>query len=335
MLPRSRAAACGLALLALLVLPTVAPAADGCALSDVPLVGRACAVPGGYRVLLADGTWIFTHGPDPPPTELLSYPLSPAPDIAGTLAVCAATPAEPQGVIVYANPSDRADRFATMKPQIQAMWQDAAARMYYTGVERGIGARYRMACEGTGALNGLPSVASVHLAAPVSGTSFGSVVNDLEAAGFNLPTNKYWVWVDLGYGAGGIGNIWGCEVLACPLQNVGPLYGVTWGHTGYYGSLVMMHENGHNLGAVQLGAPNTSGAFHCNDGLDIMCYADGGKNSAYDPTVCSGNPPPGPPGARWDCNGDDYFNPLPAPGSYLSLHWNLASPANLYVVVAP
>jgi hypothetical protein len=28
--------------------------------------------------------------------------------------------------------------------------------------------------------------------------------------------------------------------------------------------------------------------------------------------------------SRIDCNFDDYFNPLPAPGSYLDTHWNTA-----------
>ncbi len=74
-----------------------------------------------------------------------------------------------------------------------------------------------------------------------------------------------------------------------------------------------LHEVGHTLGAVQLDSPNTTGAHHCNDGLDIMCYADAGPDSAYDPGVC---------GAQvFDCNNDDYFAANPT--GYLASHWNL------------
>src|SRR5690606_38183844 len=82
------------------------------------------------------------------------------------------------------------------------------------------------------------------------------------------------------------------------------------------------HELSHNLGAVQDTAPNATGFFHCTDQYDVMCYDDGtipkGKKMAV---VC--------PGREWadllDCGGDDYFNPSPKPGSYLSNHWNIAN----------
>lgn len=85
---------------------------------------------------------------------------------------------------------------------------------------------------------------------------------------------------------------------------------------------VVMHENGHNLGAVQLSAPNDSGRWHCNDGLDIMCYVDGGpqqcttggflcENTCFDLM-------------HYDCGHNDYFRPNPTAGSYLDTHWNIA-----------
>jgi len=89
------------------------------------------------------------------------------------------------------------------------------------------------------------------------------------------------------------------------------------------GANVLAHENGHNLGAVVTTAPNTSGDAHCNDGLDVMCYADGGPFSQYDPTVCAR--------LHFDCGHDDYFHPDPSPGSYLGRFWNLASPFNRFV----
>lgn len=82
----------------------------------------------------------------------------------------------------------------------------------------------------------------------------------------------------------------------------------------------LLHEITHNMGAVQLGAPNSSGDYHCNDGQDIMCYADKGSRSNYNDSVCpegSGLLP-----EAYDCNQDDYFSPSPAPGSWLALNWN-------------
>jgi len=307
--------------------------AAGCPVVDQPLLGRSCEVPGGFRVFLADGSWVFTHGLDPPPDGAFAYDLPLAPTAAGTTAACAVTDDEPQGSIVYAVPSDRADRFTTMRPQIQAMWQDAAARLWYTGLERGTAMRYRMHCDLLQAPFGLPSVAGIRLSTTTAQTNLGTVISDLQAAGLNHPFTKYWTWVDVGFFGGGVGTMAiDDQPYVINHNNIGgAAYAATWGHTGSSGAQVMMHEDGHNLGAVQLSAPHTSGGLHCNDGWDIMCYADGGPSSNYNPNVCSQNPPPGPPGPRFDCNGDDYFNPNPPQGSYLASHWNLGSIHNIYL----
>jgi hypothetical protein len=63
---------------------------------------------------------------------------------------------------------------------------------------------------------------------------------------------------------------------------------------------------------------NLSGAFHCLDEWDVICYDDDGSGGRSTYVACN------TPGAQyWDCNKDDYFNPTPAPGSYLASHWNL------------
>lgn len=86
---------------------------------------------------------------------------------------------------------------------------------------------------------------------------------------------------------------------------------------------VTVHEMAHTIGAVQLGAPHSTGAYHCNDEQDLMCYNDGGPKGSMQTQSC-----PSLDGSlgfysEFDCNGDDYFNPNPAPGSYLASHWNL------------
>lgn len=92
---------------------------------------------------------------------------------------------------------------------------------------------------------------------------------------------------------------------------------------------VALHEVMHTLGAVQLGAPNSSGGGHCTDEWDIMCYADGTPSNPLDGSglafPCAG----GPSAEQLDCGGEDYFNPGPAPGSWLAGHWNVAGSAFL------
>lgn len=68
-----------------------------------------------------------------------------------------------------------------------------------------------------------------------------------------------------------------------------------------------LHEMLHNFGAVPRDAPNryTYRGGHCKEGRDIMCY--GPEN---DTSFC--------PERTWvDCNGQDYFNPTPVPGTWL------------------
>lgn len=91
--------------------------------------------------------------------------------------------------------------------------------------------------------------------------------------------------------------------------------------------MVIAHEVMHNLGGVQLSAPNSSGGWHCIDERDVMCYSD----SPYHPALvnrCTTG--------VWattnlfDCNHDDYFSTA-APGcSYLGQHWNTSASSFLH-----
>lgn len=89
---------------------------------------------------------------------------------------------------------------------------------------------------------------------------------------------------------------------------------------------LVLHEVSHTLGAVQSGAPNTTGSGHCRDAIDVMCYSDGGaKGKVF--SACRALD--GVISEHFDCNQDDYFNPAPAPGSYLAGHWNVYDSAFL------
>jgi hypothetical protein len=111
---------------------------------------------------------------------------------------------------------------------------------------------------------------------------------------------------------------------AAPVQKVLEITAQCWSPTA------MTHELVHALGAISTNAPNTSGAGHCNDGPDIMCYNDGGP-TATQRKVCTATVYR----ARLlDCNGDDYFNTAPLAGTYLATHWNTASSPWLNVTSA-
>jgi hypothetical protein len=87
---------------------------------------------------------------------------------------------------------------------------------------------------------------------------------------------------------------------------------------------VVAHELVHTLGAVSSISPNASAHGHCLDGHDLMCYSDAPNLNV---TV---NCPITQSIFTLDCNGDDYFSLNPAPGSYLSTHWNSANNIFLY-----
>jgi hypothetical protein len=84
----------------------------------------------------------------------------------------------------------------------------------------------------------------------------------------------------------------------------------------------------HNLGAVQWGAPHSTEPpgqslpqyGHCWQGADVMCYVEDSGASHQMRIDCAALPGAIP--ESYDCGRDDYFNPAPAPGSYLATHWN-------------
>lgn len=64
----------------------------------------------------------------------------------------------------------------------------------------------------------------------------------------------------------------------------------------------VLHELLHTFGAVPSDAPNSTGANHCTDGVDVMCYDDGGPRGGEYHEPCSD------PAEVVDCNRDDYFD---------------------------
>jgi hypothetical protein len=149
--------------------------------------------------------------------------------------------------------------------------------------------------------------------------------NAVAAAGYNRTDRKYLMWTESAAYCG--------IATTYPDVRAGQDNYANTGYTGYarvdtpcwgqsaatnQGYSVEAHELLHTLGAVQAGAPHGTLNGHCTDQADLMCYSDAPGVSMM--RVC-----PKVLGDLADCNGDDYFSTLPAAGSWLATHWNVAS----------
>ena len=227
-------------------------------------------------------------------------------------------------------------------PEGQAFDGSAHARMINVWIPN-MDAAVRSASRPSGAELGIRFVteASCRPAVPVvslpgytatpSDGQFGLIVESLRAQGFGRGDRKYVVWFQgegfgrsCGFGSTaaddspGPTNVHNGDVLdrsgaANPSYAV--VYQPCWG-TGGSGADIELHELFHTLGAVQLSAPHSNGKSHCTDDADLLCYSEDGAPAAW--ARCSG-------AEQIDCGKDDYFNPQPSVGSYLSTHWNTAN----------
>jgi len=156
--------------------------------------------------------------------------------------------------------------------------------------------------------------------------TFRSMIAALKGLGFGRTDRKYMVFGDARVYCG-IGTFTGDERTgAGNRSNRGPSYGRS--DSGCWTPAVAAHELGHNLGAVNNSAPNSSGGGHCVDEHDVMCYRDtraASTRAASTRVACSDRARE----QRLDCNHDDYYNTSPRPGSYLATHWNMADNAFL------
>ena len=273
---------------------------------------------GLYKVTTDDGGVLYTHGGDPAPLHGESMGVG-DPELAP---VCATTNAQ-QVLYGYTKASgNRLNQFrASLQAQIRRNTHvlDESAK-----ASGGAGARYRVVCDSAGAI----SVAAFQ----TNGTGFSQIVNSAKKARHNRTDVDYTIFFDgTSATACGIGSYYSDERAGAEnYNNRGGAYGVSY-RDCWYGR-TSMHENGHNMGAVQASAPFSTGSgAHCVDVLDVMCYSPDGGNLNQDGTVtrCAT--------VMWfDCNNDTYFN---AAGPILSTGgssiWNLGSADNRFVDFSP
>ncbi|HYF61934.1 MAG TPA: RICIN domain-containing protein [Herpetosiphonaceae bacterium] len=274
-------------------------------------LGNACKMPDNtWKVLLPDGSIMISHGPDPSPQVIRDSEPSAR---AVTSAYNCVSGNNYHALILYIYPTDRASQYSSRLGTIRTYVQAMQDKLNSESQRFGVTSALNLACDADGQV----TVRPVALGISSAQHDLGAITNDLKAKGYNSTYQKYWMVYEQPSCGGGVA--WAemdDRAIVDNGANRGPSYGVSWGFCGFD---TLMHEAGHTLGAVMNSAPNTTGAGHCIDGNDIMCYNDGGPRGAqFTNNVCTDY-------QHWDCNFNDYYNPSPAAGSYLATHWNIGA----------
>lgn len=318
-----------------LLLAPIAIATDGtvprCSEGEFQRVadlGSVCRTGAGYEVKLADGSTVYTHGGDPgyafEPTTTegpvsdnpLGIPnqVTPGSGVGPWGPYCVRDTDAPRFVVI-----DGRTLYSQDDDDDREIREDLleATRTFIREADKFDAYRsYRVECNDEGRV----AIHDVQVDTPVWETSFTSIVNDLQDQGFDEPDEKYLVFFDQRFTDwAGIATMTHDDSPgASNLNNQGPDYSVIspWADPD-----TVVHELGHNMGAVQTSAPHyylNSGGDHCWDEIDIMCYGDETE------VLC-------PRDEHFDCGHDDFFHPDPPEGNYLADHWNIGDPVNRFL----
>lgn len=223
---------------------------------------------------------------------------------------------------IYVYPSDKQSRFSDFAAMFQA---DARAASKFLLDLYGRGVRFDERNGSDRTYLDITVVRSKHSSGRLGGTQQFSLVNqELIDRGFNVPGKKYVVWLDARSSYCGQGHLSHDTTRAATNGNEGRTLGIVYrpynasgADGGFCRGRTLLHELGHNLGALQKVAPNAFDGAHCDDDdNDVMCYT---SDADYD----SGS-------AQFDFGHNDYWDPFAVPdgGSTAKLGWwatNLSS----------
>jgi hypothetical protein len=214
----------------------------------------------------------------------------------------------------YAYFAGQPNALAAARKNLVAVIEQANAIVYQSSLSFGAEQSLRIVTDA----NCVPTIRAIELpAADVD--SFDATVRDSHLSATN---RKYVLFTNTAHYCG-LGTLdFDDQPGSDNVNNGGP----SWARVdlGCWTGAVTAHEIFHMLGAVQKSAPHYDGTGHCTDEYDLMCYqsSDGKPVSVQCPDPVMQQ--------RLDCNGDDYYNPHPAAGSYLATHWNTANSSFLY-----
>lgn len=269
----------------------------------------------GLEAIQVAGRTYCTHGNDAQVVDSGSAALAEvaaaAPSRATARAACLDDGVSgPRIQMIYVHANDQPDRLGQLLPNLRRLASEMDGIVDQSARKTGDPLRIRFVTDGQCQVD-IPSFAVNH--AGISG--FGDMIRQLKDAGYDKMDRKYLLMVDANAFCG-VGSFLKDDN---PTTDAHDFTGYARIDTPCWDPGTMIHELSHTLGAVQYSAPNTSKGAHCIDEWDVMCYSD----EPFKPKmrdVCSD----GLQEFRLDCNDNDYFAAIPAPGSYLSNHWNTA-----------
>lgn len=256
---------------------------------------------------IAETCEIFTHGPDPRSAALE------APAVVAAEGVL--HPVPPEKLCVSGPTGHRVHVFTAPGASKDAAWDTLGYAQKYLNLSSTTHRqRIRFLCSG-----GRPRIDEISIPWGSSG-HFSTFWRTLDEMGHNLPNRLYlFLGEPPSYpycGQGSVG-VWGYhEEGQPPDYRVAPeaQYSIVRCQGA---SRTTLHEIGHNLGAVVPEAPHSSGAWHCWDSSDIMCYDDGGpyfQAGGEEQAFCQTKRMTSKDGVAlirgsFDCQKDDYWNP--------------------------
>ena len=212
---------------------------------------------------------LCTHGADPVPAGFdIDQPVELLTDDAA-LQETAALSCDGDGQtgyrvqVLYVRASDASPRTVSPLASIRG-WAGAADQIFRnsaadTGGIRGVRLVHDGTCQ--------PIVQEVTVS-PAGDGNFSATVTELANQGYNRTDRIYLAFVDARVYCG-VGTVWRDDrANSANWNNSGPSYSRV--DNGCWSGSVAAHKLMHNLGGVQLSAPNTSGGYHCIDEWDVM-----------------------------------------------------------------
>ena len=239
---------------------------------------------GVFRVDGTSDPVLCTHGPDPAPPGVDVTEQRSISDLRADVAASRSAPSAQAGTAavpcigdgvsgpriqaIYAVASNRTDRYASTLPLIRDIAAVMDADVNQSASETGGERHIRFVTNADCSLD----VAHVVLS-PTGDDDFGNTIGELISQGYDDAGRKYHVWMDANILCG-VGTIYGDDSQGPGNANNSSV-SYARSDTGCW-DYAELHELFHNLGAVQLSAPHSSGGFHCTDEYDRMCYDDDG-----------------------------------------------------------
>jgi hypothetical protein len=219
---------------------------------------------------------------------------------------------------VYVVPSDGLDRFGAVATSLHVDALQASAlleRLYGRALRLDMGTscgpqfvdissvRLRSSTATLASLAGNPDALFQQVAADLRAAGFGLITDGESIATAAARTKNLIVWLD-GPGPSGVcGQAMQYDDPARSLENwnnyAGKLALVYRAGGEFCNSNTVRHEIGHNLGALQPGAPSAFDGAHCDDAYeDTMCYANAPRRASGEYHALF-----------FDYGNDDYWDP--------------------------